>query len=122
MNRRTPNRPLTHHASQGTIGRFPFLLSIEHRCPPIFTLPMLDGLDPLADASCPRRLPTALDQLASEYQQAAADATFCDELNRLLRALRRPAVAALSCRAVEPTLRRGANLSETRRPQPHRVA
>ncbi len=68
----------------------------------------------------PETLIRALDELAVQYEQSHADTQFQAELGRFAAELRRPAVAAVSCRAAEPAMRRGADLSEARRPESHR--
>ena len=68
----------------------------------------------------PETLTRALDELAAEYDKARVDPAFQAELDDLLTQLRRPPVAAVPRPAAEPAVRRGADLSEARGPQPHR--
>ena len=63
----------------------------------------------------PETLTRALDELAAEYDKARVDPAFQAELDDLLQQLRRPALAAVSCRAAERGVRRGPDLSQARR-------
>ena len=70
----------------------------------------------------PETLIRALDELAVEYDKACAGCRVSDRAGVAAEALRRPAVAAVSCPAAQRTVRRRANLAQARRPQSHRRA
>ena len=75
---------------------------------------------PFGGRYVPETLTHALDELTAEYEKAVADQSFHEELADLYRHyVGRPSPLYLA-RRLSQTLRRGANLPETRRPQPHR--
>ncbi len=75
---------------------------------------------PFGGRYVPETLTHALDELAAEYEKAVADPKFHEELADLYRHyVGRPSPLYFAER-LSGTLRRGANLSETRRPEPYR--
>ena len=68
----------------------------------------------------PETLTRALDELAAEYEKARRDPAFQAELDDLLRNYVGRPSPLVSRPAAEPRVRRGANLSQARRPEPHR--
>ena len=75
---------------------------------------------PFGGRYVPETLTRALDELAAEYEKAVADPTFHEELAELYRHyVGRPSPLYFAERLTR-TVRRGPDLSETRRPQPHR--
>ena len=68
----------------------------------------------------PETLMHALSQLTEAYAAARKDPEFQQQLQYYLRAVRRPADAAVLRRAADERGRRGADLSQARGPEPHR--
>ena len=77
---------------------------------------------PFGGRYVPETLTRALDQLTAEYDQARGDAKFQEDLADLFcHYVGRPSPLYHAARLSQQIGRR-ANLSETRRPQPHRLA
>ena len=68
----------------------------------------------------PETLMDALNQLAEEYERGQGRSRVPGRARRLPEALRRPALAALPRRAADRVRRRGRDLPQARRPEPHR--